>query len=137
MIKPDGYQNMGKILDKVVSEEGFEVTRLKMIKMDTMLARHFAQMCGAGDTKTYKNVMEELIKDVSIGVEINGNDVAGIINAMAGPANPKTAKEVAPNSFRAIYGTDLVQNAVYCTPDEDSTDADKFFKSGYTEVLDN
>lgn len=136
LIKPDAYQHIGKIIDTVLNE-GLEITRLKMTRMDTNLSRYFAQNCGGGDPKSFKTTMEFLSQDVSVGLEISGNEAIGIVNTLWGPPNPKKAKEVAPGSFSALYGSDALKNAVYCTSDEDPTDANKFFSAGFSEVLDN
>jgi nucleoside-diphosphate kinase len=82
--------------------------------------------------------VQSLTQDVCTGIEIEGDDAVGILNVLWGPPNPKKAKDVAPRSFSAQYGSDEVNNAVYCTLDNSDTDRSKFFGStSYSAVLDN
>jgi nucleoside-diphosphate kinase len=137
LIKPESYSHIGKIINSILSE-GLQISKLKMAYLDKTLAQYFAQQSWGGDTKTFKSSMQSLMEDVSVGIEIEGEDAVGMVSTLWGPHNPSRAKEIAPNSFSAKFGKDLARNAVYCTPDEEDKDRVKFFGSTkYTWVLEN
>ena len=126
LVKPDAYNNLGKIIDTLLNE-GLKISKLKMAFMDKLLAQYFAQQSWGGDTQIFKKATQMLTEDVSVGIELTGEDAVGIVNALWGPPNPQKAKDVAPNSFSAQFGTDSVKNAVYWTSDEDDKDSTKYF----------
>ena len=137
IIKPDAYSNIGKIIDMLI-REGLFVTKLKMAYLDKSLSQYFAQQSCGGDTQVFKKSSQLLSEDVSVGVEVSGDDAVGILNAICGPLNPSKAKDSSPNTFSALFGTDTVKNAVYCSSDNSEADSSKFFSSTeFSWVLDN
>lgn len=110
MIKPDAYIHIGKILDIIV-RNGFAISRLKMFKWTPEQAEGFyAEHKG-------KSFFEELVKfmssDVAVGLELVGDGAVEKWRALIGPTNTLAAKGSAPNSIRALFGTDATKNAVH------------------------
>ena len=137
IIKPDAYSNIGKIVDTLL-REGLSIAKLKMAYMDKGLSQYFAQQSCGGDTQVFKKSSQLLSEDVSVGIEVKGDDAVGILNAICGPLNPSKAKESSPGTFSAMFGSDSVNNAVYWSSDNSEADSSKFFLSTeYCWVLDN
>lgn len=110
MIKPDSYQNMGKILD-AVQAGGFQINNLKMSKFNK---DSVAQFYGEHQGKPFYPALEEFVtSDVCIGMELTSNGaIAGWRNYI-GPTNSLQAKSEKPQSLRAMFGTDGTKNAVH------------------------
>lgn len=47
--------------------------------------------------------------------QVSGNDALETFRSYCGPADPVIAKHLFPDSIRAHFGTNKVQNAVHCT----------------------
>lgn len=86
MIKPDAYNNIGRILS-AVTQSGLVVARLKMIRMDNDSAGAFANMQDGESA----GLVELLLSDVVVVMELIGNDAVNIWQAMMGPSSPAQA----------------------------------------------
>lgn len=107
LVKPDAYNNIGSIMT-AISDIGLQVSRLRMVKMTPEQAEIFCD----GQHSAEKHVAH-LTSDVSVAMEIVGDDaVNGWLN-LIGPPNPQDAKRAAPESIRAAIATDDVRNAVH------------------------
>lgn len=109
MIKPDAYNNVGRILS-AVTQSGLVVARLRMIRMDKDSATTF---CGMQEEGNGPEHVQLLTSDVVVVMELVGKDAITMWQAMMGPFSPSQAKADAPRSIRAALGTDDVRNAVH------------------------
>ncbi|CAG9327550.1 NME7_4 [Blepharisma stoltei] len=128
VIKPHAIQNAGKIIDMILSE-GFEISALKMIHLDKPSAEEFLDV--------YKNILPEfvslvdqLISGPCICLEIRQENVVQSFRDLCGPLDPEIARHLRPNTIRARYGVDRVQNAVHCTdlPEDGVLECEYFFR---------
>lgn len=70
MIKPDSYQNIGKIID-AVTNQGFSICKLKMSKFSKATAeRFYAEHVGKPFFEGLQNFMTS---DVCVGMELVEN----------------------------------------------------------------
>ncbi|OMJ91988.1 hypothetical protein SteCoe_5304 [Stentor coeruleus] len=110
MIKPDCYNNIGKIID-IIYSKGLRITNLKMIKMTLTNARQFyAEHTGKPFFEDLTNFMSS---DVVVGMELVAENAVPKWRELMGPTNPITAKTDSPNTLRAIFGTQGTHNAVH------------------------
>jgi nucleoside-diphosphate kinase len=110
MIKPCSYQNMGKIID-AVQQEGFAINKLKMSKFTKETSEIFyGEHIGK---PFFPNLQEFITSDVVIGMELIAPNAIQKWRTFIGPTNTQKAKEEAPNSIRALFGTDGTKNAVH------------------------
>mmetsp|Transcript_11333 Transcript_11333/g.11411 ORF Transcript_11333/g.11411 Transcript_11333/m.11411 type:complete len:136 (+) Transcript_11333:97-504(+) len=74
MIKPDCYNHIGKIIDRIL-QEGFKITNIKMHRFTVNQARQFYS---EHDGKQfYQDLVNFISSDVSVGMElIAGNAIA-------------------------------------------------------------
>ena len=56
--------------------------------------------------------------DVVIGIEILGDNAIEAMTRLAGPTNPAAAKQQAPQSWRARFGSQGAANAVHVSGDQ-------------------
>lgn len=111
MIKPDAYMNIGKIIDMVINEGGFSITKLKMAKMRYEDA---AEFYGEHKGKPfYDNLINFMTSDVIVGMELVKREAIKAWREFIGPTNSLNAKSQAPGSIRAKFGTDGTKNAVH------------------------
>ena len=110
MIKPDCYTQIGKIIDAVYAN-GFKISKLKMSRFSQKTSEEFY-----GEHKGkpfFPNLQEFIASDVVVGMELVADNAIEKWRKVIGPTNTQKAKEEAPNSLRAIFGTDGTKNAVH------------------------
>ena len=110
MIKPDAYRHMGKIIDAVYAN-GFRISKLKMSKFTEDSSNDFY-----GEHKGkpfFPNLQSFITSDVVVGMELVADNAIDKWRQLIGPTNTQKAKQEAPSSIRALFGTDGTQNAVH------------------------
>ncbi|XP_056460347.1 nucleoside diphosphate kinase 7 isoform X2 [Gadus chalcogrammus] len=107
IIKPHALSQglAGKVLNSI-SKAGFEISALQM------------------------NMVSELCSGPCLALEVRGSDTPKSFRDFCGPADPEIARHLRPETLRALYGKDKVQNAVHCTdlPDDALLEVQYFFK---------
>ena len=102
MIKPDGYLNIGKIIDMIYNVGGFTISRLKLCKMSLNDA---AEFYGEHKGKPfYDFLINYITSDYIVGMELVKKDAVKAWRDFIGPTNVDKAKSEAPQSLRAIFG---------------------------------
>jgi nucleoside-diphosphate kinase len=137
MIKPDCYNHVGKIVDILLSQ-GFRISNMRMAKLTLTQARQFyAEHTGKPFFEDLTNFMSS---DVVVGMELVAENAVPRWREMMGPTNPLVAKSDAPNSLRAIFGSEGSHNAVHGSDSPSSANRElSFFFSlpGSPAVLNN
>jgi len=111
MIKPDAYLNIGKIIDKVINDGIFTISKLKMSKMSIPDAQEFYQEHYG--QSFYEGLINFMTSDMVVGMELVQKDAVKSWRGFIGPTNNQEAKQNAPYSIRALFGTDGRKNAVH------------------------
>lgn len=129
MIKPDAYLNIGHILTQIYSD-GFKINKLKMSRFDEDSSGEFY-----GEHKGkhfFPTLVEFVTSDVCVGMELVKDDAIKAWRGLLGPTNTQKAKDEAPSSLRAQFGTDGTRNACHGSDAPESADRelDFFFKRG-------
>lgn len=102
MIKPDGYMNIGKIIDLIYNAGQFTITKLKMCKMSRENAALFySEHQGK---PFYDFLLDYITSDYIVGMELVKKDAIKEWRAFIGPTNVDKAKAEAPHSLRALFG---------------------------------
>jgi nucleoside-diphosphate kinase len=128
MIKPDAYTNTGKIIDAIY-QNGFVISKLKMSKFNNNSVGSFY---GEHKGKPFYNDLSNFIQsDVVTGMELVASGAVEKWRHLIGPTNTIQAKQSAPNSLRAMFGTDNTKNAVHGSDSGPSwkRETDFFFSS--------
>lgn len=111
MIKPDAYMNMGKIIDLVLNEGKFTISKLKMVKLRQEDAMEFyAEHKGK---HFFNDLINFMTSDLVVGMELIAKDAVKVWREFIGPTNCETARNTSPRTIRALFGTDGTKNAVH------------------------
>jgi nucleoside-diphosphate kinase len=110
MIKPDAYTSVGKIIDAIQISD-FKISKLKMSRFDNNTAGVFY---GEHKGKPFFQDLQRFItSDVVVGIELVADNAIEKWRGLIGPTNTLVARQNAPDSLRAIFGTDGTKNAVH------------------------
>ena len=103
MIKPDAYKHIGKIIDAIYVN-GFKISKLKMSRFNLSSSGEFY---GEHKGKTFFPTLQAFItSDVVVGMELVADNAIEKWRKLIGPTNTLKAKDEAPESLRALFGTD-------------------------------
>lgn len=126
IIKPDCLSKMGSIFDRVTSE-GFIICQAKMVQLSPKEASEFyAEHEG-------KPFFERLISFMTSGpiiaFEVTGEEAVTKWREIIGPTDSAVARQEAPGSIRAQFGTDTTRNACHGSDSLESSqrEAEFFF----------
>ncbi|XP_067934512.1 thioredoxin domain-containing protein 3 homolog isoform X2 [Watersipora subatra] len=117
VIKPDAYENKDNILSKI-KEAGFHVAARK----ETTLTKDIASMLykqNEGEDY-FGDLIEHMTSGPTLFMVLTKEDAVDNWRGVIGPTDPLQAKENAPNSIRAQFGSDVKANAVHGATSEGS-----------------
>ena len=113
IIKPHAMAQSGAILTAIL-EEGFEVSALQLFNLDKQTAEDFLEVY-KGVLPEYAQMVEELASGPCLALEVRQESAVPAFRVLCGPYDPDAARRTNPQSLRAKFGTDRVQNAVHCS----------------------
>ncbi|MCF7792752.1 MAG: nucleoside-diphosphate kinase [Candidatus Cloacimonetes bacterium] len=116
LIKPDatGRNEIGRILAKV-EENGFEINKLKMFKMDNELANKFyAEHVGK---PFFPDLSEFMMSGKIIGAMLTREDAILKLRELVGNTDSTKANL---GSIRAVHGTSKGENSVHASDSPES-----------------
>ena len=148
IIKPHALSSAAAIIDDIL-KEGFHIKAVTTRKLTLLEAKDFYEVY-QGVVKEHSYMIEQILSGTVIALQIecnqdnnkenqssnqqderrtiNGNSTFNEFRDFAGPKDPEIAKYIRPQTLRAKYGTDRVQNAVHCTDlQEDGHLESRFF----------
>jgi len=114
IIKPDAYKDGKKDeIFNIIKSNEFNIIAEKEILLSKDMAQEFYR------DHISKSFYETLTKYMSSGpiyaAVIEKENAIKSIRQLIGPTNPEKAKEVAPNSIRALFGIDICKNAIHAS----------------------
>lgn len=127
MIKPDAVSKMGQIIKKI-EKAGFSISKLKMKKFSLENAEEFYKE--HKNKPFFKNLTTFISSSNVIGMELVGKDMIKKWRLFIGPTNCQVARAKSPDSIRALFGKQGVQNAVHGSDSVNSAERELnfFFK---------
>lgn len=125
MIKPLSPTITGKILTHF-HENGLRISKMKKARL-TPEDINILYRTMTSDS-TFPFLMDYLTGQYVYGLELVGRDAVSLLLKLLGDRDPLKA---APDTIRALYGTDLVKNCAHVSSDHDSAvyDVEYFFPS--------
>lgn len=60
-------------------------------------------------------MIDQLSSGPCVALEVRQDDAVEKFRALCGPYDPEIARKLEPNTLRAKFGSDRVQNAIHCT----------------------
>ena len=119
MVKPDAFEKgaVGKIIDRFL-QEGFKLRALKMFKFTKEQAEGFYYVHREGPF--FQELVEFMTSGPVVAMVLEGEDAIKRVREIIGPTDSEEARKVAPNSIRALFGTDKGKNAVHASDSPES-----------------
>ncbi|MEN3033407.1 MAG: nucleoside-diphosphate kinase [Aquificaceae bacterium] len=114
IIKPDAFSlgATGKIIDRFISE-GFSIRALKMLKLTKEQAESFYYV--HRERGFFKELVEFMSSGFVVAMVLEGQNAIQRVRQIIGPTDSEEARKVAPNSIRALFGTDKGKNAIHAS----------------------
>ncbi|XP_072179883.1 nucleoside diphosphate kinase homolog 7-like [Diadema setosum] len=132
IIKPTAVKEgkAGKIMT-TITNAGFQVTALEMFHVEKANSEEFFEVY-KGVVAEYMDMVTELTSGPCYVMEITGKgeETPQAFREFVGPADPEIARQLRPNTLRALFGSDKIHNAVHCTdlPTDGLMEVEYFFK---------
>jgi nucleoside-diphosphate kinase len=126
MIKPEAVRNgnIGNITDKITSG-GFGIIAMKYLKLTREQAEKFYEI--HRERPFYKDLVEFMSSGPIVAAILKKENAVEAYRKFIGSTNPKDA---APGTIRALYGTNIQENAVHGSDsDENAVKEASFFFS--------
>ncbi|KAL3853950.1 hypothetical protein ACJMK2_013244 [Sinanodonta woodiana] len=126
VIKPDAYGTKEEIIEKI-HEAGFRIAARKETKLTREMAEEF--YADHKDKEYFNNLVEHMISGPTFFMILSREDAVQGWRELIGPTDPEKAKEN-PETLRAQYGKDVLQNAVHgsSNPDHAKESIKKIFE---------
>lgn len=131
LIKPDIVKSnrVEKIME-LIKIYGLKIVSTKEIQFTTdKVSQFYKEHVGK---PYFKSLVEYMTSATAIAMILEGPEAVMRWRLIMGPSDSEKAKENAPNSVRALYGTSILENAVYGSDTAiiASKDEDFFFNDG-------
>uniref|UniRef100_UPI00358EA752 nucleoside diphosphate kinase homolog 7 isoform X2 n=1 Tax=Myxine glutinosa TaxID=7769 RepID=UPI00358EA752 len=130
IIKPHAISEglVGKIVNAIL-EAGFEISALRMLVLEIKDAKKFLEVY-YGVVQEYTALVTELSTGPCMALQVCGESAVESFRELCGPSDPEIARTLRPNSLRALFGKNKVQNALHCTdlPEDGKLEVEYFFK---------
>ena len=116
MVKPDGVKRniVGQVIDRV-EQEGFKITKMKMMTISTALAeQHYDEH---KDKPFFQDLVSFITSGPVIAMEVEGENAVSEVRKIMGATNPADAD---PGTIRADFATKLEENVVHGSDSKES-----------------
>mmetsp|Transcript_26371 Transcript_26371/g.26617 ORF Transcript_26371/g.26617 Transcript_26371/m.26617 type:complete len:331 (+) Transcript_26371:110-1102(+) len=117
VIKPHVFKDkhVGDIVKHII-DSGFQLKGLVSLYFNTEMVEEFFGVY-RGAFPSYNAMATHLVSGPCLALLITGNspDLVNEFRELCGPVEPEVASTLRPNTIRALYGRDLIKNAVHCT----------------------
>ncbi|XP_074855959.1 nucleoside diphosphate kinase homolog 7 isoform X2 [Carettochelys insculpta] len=110
LVKPDAVCKVGELINTIVNA-GFTVTKAKMMLLSRKEAMDF--YVDHQSKPFYNELLQFITSGPTVAMEILGDDAVSEWKKLLGPANSVVARSEAPDSIRAMFGTDGIRNAAH------------------------
>lgn len=123
MIKPEAVRNkhIGHILAKI-SEGGFEIVAMKYMKLTVEQAQQFYFI--HRERPFYNELVQFMSSGPIVAAVLKKDNAIEAYRTFIGSTNPKDA---APGTVRALYGTNIQENAVHGSDSDENAQKEASF----------
>lgn len=127
VVKPHAVRSAGKIVEQILGER-LEISAMDLRHIDVVIAEEFMEVY-RGVLPDFGALCAELASGPALVMEVRSENVVEKLRALVGPSDPDLARQVRPQTMRAKFGIDRVQNAVHCTdlPEDGILESKYFF----------
>jgi len=124
LIKPDAFLKMGKIIDQI-NKDGFRIGRMRSLQLTRRDAQEF--YAEHKDKPFFGELTEFMSSGPLVALELVADGAIQKWRKLIGPTNTFKAREEAPGSLRALFGTDGTRNACHGSDSPASSDRELAF----------
>ena len=119
IVKPDAFEKgvTGAIID-ILSKNGLRLLALKMFKFTKEKAEGFYYV--HRERGFFAELVEFMCSGPVVAMVLEGENAISKVRELIGPTNSEEARKVAPNSIRALFGTDKGKNAIHASDSKES-----------------
>jgi nucleoside-diphosphate kinase len=118
VIKPDGMSYVNAIME-IIEENGFQVIHDKTIQLSTQQVRQW--YFDKQEASYYPSLVHYLTTRGPVRVLLLSRmDAIPALRRLIGPTNPDIARQSFPKSIRALYGTNIQENAIHASDSQES-----------------
>mmetsp|Transcript_14303 Transcript_14303/g.38796 ORF Transcript_14303/g.38796 Transcript_14303/m.38796 type:complete len:381 (+) Transcript_14303:202-1344(+) len=110
MVKPDAYKHLGKIIN-AIQRSGFMINNLRVCKLSKTEAQTFYEVHRG---KPFYDTLTDFMSSGRIcAMELTGPSAIDSWRQLLGPTDSDVARQQAPDSIRASFGTNKTYNACH------------------------
>ncbi|CAH8467285.1 unnamed protein product [Heterobilharzia americana] len=115
-IKPDAYANRDEIIERIKSA-GFHVAARQETSLTKELAEKLYEDCA--DKPFYNDLINHMTSGQTLFMILTRRNAIAGWRQMMGPTDPNKAADESSDNIRAIYGRDILRNAVHGASNEE------------------
>ncbi|CAH8485498.1 unnamed protein product [Schistosoma haematobium] len=115
-IKPDAYANRDEIIERIESA-GFHVAARKETTLTKDIARKLYENCSG--QPFYNDLVNHMVSGQTLFMVLTRSNAISGWRQLMGPTDPNKASDESSESIRAIYGRDILRNAVHGSSNKD------------------
>ncbi|XP_037298532.1 nucleoside diphosphate kinase 7 [Manduca sexta] len=135
VIKPHAVieGNVGSILEQISTSGKFYISAMAMFSVKLANAEEFYEIY-KGVLQEYEAMCIHLAEGKCIALEVKCTDpemnCVCEFRKLCGPRDPDLCRQLYPDCIRALYGKNIIHNAVHCTdlPEDGELEVEYFFK---------
>ncbi|KAM6934193.1 thioredoxin domain-containing protein 6-like [Xenentodon cancila] len=116
VIKPDAVEENKDAILEEIRGRGFSVTQLKEAVLSREVAEEFYKE--HREKPFFNQLVEFMCRGPCVMLVLNKENAVEEWRAMMGPTDPETAKKTSPDSLRARFAADILQNSVHGSSSE-------------------
>ncbi|TKS67310.1 Thioredoxin domain-containing protein 3 -like protein [Collichthys lucidus] len=116
VIKPDAMEEHRERILEEISGSGFSVTQLKEMVLSREMAEEFYKE--HREKPFFSQLVEFMCRGPCMMLILTKENAVEEWRAMMGPTDPEQAKATCPNSLRARFASDILQNSVHGSSNE-------------------
>ncbi|MCS7262946.1 MAG: nucleoside-diphosphate kinase [Aquificaceae bacterium] len=134
IVKPDAFEKgaTGKIIDRFISE-GFQIRALKLLRLTREQAEGFYAV--HRERPFFGELVEFMTSGPVVAMVLEGQEAVKRVREIIGPTDSEEARRVAPDSLRALFGTDKGRNAVHASDSVESASYEIPFIFSQLEIV--
>lgn len=124
LIKPDGLPHVGRVMDELY-DAGFAIGAVRMVRLSEEEAGIFYET--RKGKPGHAESVRLLSSDAVVALVVGAENAVSKLQGLAGPADPRDAKEALPTSIRARFGTDRLRNTIHVSASQAEADRETAF----------
>ncbi len=134
IIKPDAFEMgaTGKIIDIFLSQ-GLSLRAMKLLRFTKEQAENFYIV--HRERSFYRELVDFMTSGPIVACILEGENAIKRVRDLIGPTDSQEARKTAPNSIRALFGTDKGKNAIHASDSKESADYEIPFVFSQLEIV--